>query len=87
MNVYYSTKSKDLYVTTITDFESYKYETKLIQQKVEKIDDCVIIFENYFCYSSNTIVLAPKKLSEHTKTIPQKKFVEESIVHERNLFD
>ena len=41
MSVYYSTKSKDLYVTTYTDFESYKYSTELLQEKVNEIENCI----------------------------------------------
>jgi hypothetical protein len=45
MNVYYSTKSKDLYVTTIIDFESYQYSTELNQKKEEESNHICIFFK------------------------------------------
>jgi len=92
MNIYYTTKSKDLYVTTITDFESYKYSSEIVEQTQELIEKCIIdedeggiefCFE-YIIYNEEH----PKTLqSKIYKSIPRKTIIEESIVHESNLFD
>ena len=89
MNVYYSTKSKDLYVTTYTDFESYKYSTELIQEKVNEVEKCVYPNGISLCFNYFVIIGDSKKIlsSKKDKNIPRKKFSEESIVHASSLFD
>ena len=88
MTVYFSTKSKDLYVTTVTDFESYKYSTELIQIQKKEIMEYRSIEGLSFCFfeykydEDNPKILSAKK----EKIIPKKKFVEESIIHESNIF-
>ena len=89
MSVYYTTKSKDLYVTTITDFESYKYSTELVQLQENDIEKCDWEDGIYMCYQfyeyteDNPKILSSKK----DKNIPRKIIIEESIVHESNLFE
>ena len=87
MNIHYTTKTKDLYITSITDFESYSYSTELIQKTLDEKDDTLIVdgitLNSYF-YEDNDeeIILSSKK----NKIIPRKTFTEESKVHESNLF-
>ena len=89
MSVYYTTKSKNLYVTTITDFESYKYSTELVQLQENDIEKCDWEDGIYMCYQfyeyteDNPKILSSKK----DKNIPRKTIIEESIVHESNLFE
>ena len=67
MSVYYTTKSKNLYVTTITDFESYKYSTELVLQQENDIEKCDYEDGIYMCYQfyeyteDNPKVLSSKK--------------------------
>ena len=87
-NVFYSTKSKDIYITTVTDFESYKYCTELLQLQENVIESCEWIDGIYICiqfydYTEDS----PKILSsKKCKIVPRKKIIEESIVHENNIF-
>ena len=89
MNIYFSTSSKDLYVTTITDFESYKYSKELIQLEENNIEKCdwedgiKLCYEYYDYTEDNPKVLSSKR----DTTIGRKTIVEESIVHESKLFD
>ena len=89
MCVYYNTKSKDLYLTTYTDFESYKYSTELLQEKVNEIEKCVYPNGISLCFNYFVIIGDSKKIlsSKKDKNIPRKKFSEESIVHASSLFD
>ena len=89
MSVYYTTKSKDLYVTTITDFESYKYSIELVQQTPNYIEKCGIEEGIYLCYSYFEYTEDYPKIlsSKNYKNIPRKLIIEESIVHESNLFE
>ena len=88
MTVYFSTKSKDLYVTTFTDFESYKYSTEIIQMQENFIEKCLDIQGISFCYSGyeyfedNPKILSAKR----DKIIPKKTIIEEFIIHESNIF-
>ena len=88
MTVYFNAKSKDIYVTTITDFESYKYSTELIQVQqncIEKyfILEGILFCDSYYEYTEDN----PKILSARKeKIIPKKTFIEESIIHESNIF-
>ena len=89
MNIYFSTKSKDLHVTTITDFESYKYSTEIIKIEEKVVEYCEIQEDIELCYDvednreENPNILSSKRY----KTIPRKTIIEESIVQESNLFD
>jgi len=89
MTVYYTTKSKDLFVTTMTDFESYKYSTELVQLQENNIEECYWEDDIYICYQffeyneENPKILSSKRY----KNIPRKTITEESKVHENNLFD
>ena len=89
ISVYYSTKSKDLYLTTYTDFESYKYSTELLQEKVNEIENCIYTNGIPLCFNYFVINGDNKKVlsSQKEKNIPRKQFTEESIVHERSLFN
>jgi hypothetical protein len=87
MNIYYTTKTKDLYVTSITDFESYSYSKELVQKIVNEIDDSfdidgLSLNSYFFGDSDDEIPLSSQK----NKIVPRKTIVEESIVHESNLF-
>ena len=88
MNVNFTTKSKDLYVTTITDFESYKYSTEIVQQQGNYIEKCEWLDDYYFCYYILEYTEEYPKIlsSKKYKTIPKKLIIEESHVHESNLF-
>ena len=87
MTFYFSTKSKDLYVTTFTDYESYKYSTELIQKQEKEIKKyCFINGVPIFYINKDTeeyqkILSAKKEI-----IIPKKAFIEESIIHESNIF-
>ncbi len=89
MSVYYTTKSKDLYVTTITDFESYKYSTELVQLQENDIEKCYWEDGIYMCYQYYEYTEDNPKIlsSKRDKNIPRKTIIEESIVHESNLFE
>ena len=88
MSVCYSPKSKDLYVTTATDFESYKYSIELVQQQVNEIENCIYMNGISLCFyifeiNENKKVLSSKK----DKNVPGRQFTDKSIVHESSLFD
>ena len=89
MNVYYTTKSKDLYVTSITDFESYKYSTELFQQENKENEECTIEDGVPFCFDYYEYTEEQPKVlsSKKYKTIPRKTITEETTVHESNLFE
>ena len=87
MSFYYSVKSKDLHVTSVTDFESYKYCTEIIQMQEileEKCfyEDGIGFCVEFFVYREDEPrILLPKR----EKIVPGKAFIEESIIHESNL--
>ena len=93
MDISFTTASKDLNVTTITDFESFKYSRDIIEIKPEIIEKCETIeVGNYvynFCYNYNDFSgdnyqeIMPKKET----TIEQKRIIEEAIVHENVIFN
>jgi len=79
MSVNYSVKSKDLHVTTFSDFESYNID---IIQKVEK-EICKNNYLAGICYVIPKFSeISPKKI----KTIPRKTFFEEFILYESYIF-
>ena len=87
MNIYYTTKTKDLYVTTITDFESYTYSKELVQKIIDEKEDTFEIdgipLNSYFNGDNEgEITLSSQK----NKIVPRKTIIEESKVHESNLF-
>ena len=87
MSIYYTTKAKDLYVTTITDFESYSYSTELVKKLVNEKDDNlnldgINLYSVYCEPNEDEIPISSPK----NKNVPRKAYVEESIVHESNLF-
>ena len=88
MNIYFSTKSKDLYVTTFTDFESYKYSRQLILMQEDLKEKCFYELGLFICYyiyeytEDNPKILSAKK----EIIIPKKAFIEEFIIHESNIF-
>ena len=69
MTIYFSAKSKDLYVTTVTDFESYKYSTELIQMQQNYIEKCFYIGDFYECCYYEYIEDSPKILSAKKEKI------------------
>jgi len=89
MSFNFSVKSKDLHIITVTDFGSYNYTKELIQIQIISKVKCLDIQGINFCFSSieynedEPIILSPLKVI----TIPQKVFIEESIIHESNIFE
>ena len=82
-----TTKTKDLYVTTITDFESYTYSKELVQKIIDEKEDTFEIdgipLNSYFNGDNEgEITLSSQK----NKIVPRKTIIEESKVHESNLF-
>ena len=80
MSLYYSTKSKNLYVTRFIDFESYEYSIELIQMQGDE-EKCIFLDGLYFCYIEHTNK-NPKLLSTQKGKIPRLAFIEEFVVHE-----
>ena len=93
MDISFTTASKDLNVTTITDFESFKYSRDIIEIKPELKEKCETIeVGNYvynFCFNYNDFSgdnyheIMPKKET----TIEQKRIIEEATVHENVIFN
>ena len=87
MSIYYTTKEKDLYVTSITDFESYSYSKELVQKIVKEKDDNLMLdgisLESYYFEDNDDEMIISSKKNIN---IPRKTIVEESVVHESNLF-
>ena len=75
-------------MTTYTDFESYKYSTELLQEKVNEIENCIFPNGISLCFNYFVVDGDSKKVlsSKKDKNIPRKQFTEESIVHESSLF-
>ena len=84
MSVYYSTKSKDLYVATFGDFESYKFHIDLIQEQLIEFNICIPEKGCYPYYKKiEPRIIDPLK----EENISGKKIIKESIVHESYLLD
>ena len=87
MNLYYSTKSKVLFVTTVTDFESYKYSRETIKMEKKEVVVAQSLFDIVICMpirylKDEPVILISKKFS----IIPRKASFEEFIVHENSIF-
>ena len=80
MSLYYSTKSKNLYVTRFIDFESYEYSIELIQMQGDE-EKCIFLEGLDFCYIEHT-KKNPKLLSTQKGKIPRLAFIEKFVVHE-----
>ena len=80
MSLYFTTKSKNLYVTRFIDFESYEYNIELIQMQGDE-EKCIFLEGFYFCYIEHT-KKNPKLLSKQKGKIQRLAFIEEFVVHE-----
>ena len=91
MDISFTTASKDLNVTTITDFESFTYSRDIVQMEPEEKEICDFIemdgFLFPYCYNE-ILGFNYKELITNTETtIAQKRIVEEAVVHENVIFN
>ena len=89
ININYNTSTGNLlYITTIVDFESYKYSREIIQMVEEEKENCymidgILLCEfNYEYTENNPKILYPKK----DKTIEKQTVIEKSIVN-KDIFN
>ena len=89
ININYNTSTGNLlYITTIVDFESYKYSREIIQMVEEEKENCymidgILLCEfNYEYTEDNPKILYPKK----DKTIEKQTVIEKSIVN-KDIFN
>ena len=89
ININYNTSTGNLlYITTIVDFESYKYSREVIQMVEEEKENCYFIEGIYLCdiqfeyTEDNPKILYDKK----DKTVERQTVIEESIVN-KDIFN
>jgi hypothetical protein len=91
MDISFTTASKDLNVTTITDFESFKYSRDIIEIKPELKEICEPIemggYVYNFCYNYNSGDNYQEIMPKKNTTIEQKRIIEEATVHENVIFN
>ena len=91
MDISFTTASKDLNVTTITDFESFAYSRDIVQMEPEEKEICDFIemdgFIFPYCYSEILEFNYKELISNKETTIEQKRIVEEAVVHENVIFN
>ena len=93
MDISFTTASKDLNVTTFTNFESFQYSIDLIQLQQEESEECEDIeLDGYyyrFCYTVTDYSEDNYKelIPAIGKTVEQKLIVEEAKVHQNAIFN
>ena len=83
MNVDFNTKSTDIHLTTITDFQSYQYYKEVYQIEEENYEECITVqsiqscIQFTQCDDNDKKIISPKQ----SKVVPYKKSIDNSIIN------